>query len=90
MHIEAERPLIGRVVDVEAAIAEMHIEPRLQRIIECADDFPIGVGGDAETADIAIALQLHLPFCAYYRCDALSTVAAPYASVHGKLVLKCV
>jgi len=39
---------------------------------------------------VRLPLQLHLPFCAYYGCDALSIVAAPHASVHGKLVLKCV
>jgi hypothetical protein len=47
-------------------------------------------GRQCRDAFLSLALQLHLSFCAHCKCNVLSIIAALYASMQGKLVLKCV
>src|SRR5271165_3356810 len=57
VYVVAERLSTGRIGDVEAAVADLKSQRGVPDIIEGADDFPIGMRGDAEAADIAIGGQ---------------------------------
>jgi hypothetical protein len=43
-----------RVIEVEAAIAEMEVDPRFHGIVDGTHHLPVAMGADAKAADIAI------------------------------------
>src|SRR5882724_5906503 len=58
MDIEAQiSAAAGLVIEVEAAIAEVQVEPGVGGIIDRADDLPVDMGTDPKTADIHVGSQ---------------------------------
>ena len=47
----------GLVIEVEAAVAEVQVEPWVGGIVDRADDLPIDMGTDPKTADIPVGSQ---------------------------------
>jgi hypothetical protein len=58
MDIEAQIEAAARlVVEVDAAVTQVNVDPRFQRVIDRSRQLPIAMGGDAKAADIAIGGQ---------------------------------
>ena len=57
MDVEAQIAVARLIVKIEAAIAQMKVDPRVESVVDRADDLPIGVRADANPPDIAIGGQ---------------------------------
>src|SRR3984893_1154437 len=57
MDVEAQIAVARRIVKVEAAITQVEVDPRVERVVERADHLPVGMRAEVETADIAIGAQ---------------------------------
>ena len=53
MDVEADAADLRRIVEVEAAIAEVRVSP-LSGIVDRADELPVGMRTDAKSADISL------------------------------------
>ena len=52
--VEAQITVACRVVKIETAIAQVKVDPRIERVVDRAHNLPIGVRAEAEPAEIAI------------------------------------
>src|ERR1700738_5517606 len=57
MDVEAQIAVARRIVKVEAAIAQVKVDPRVEGVVDRADHLPVGMRAEVETADIAIGAQ---------------------------------
>src|SRR6266446_5767346 len=58
MDVEAQiSAAAGLVIEVEAAIAEVQVQPWIGGIVDRADDLPIDMGADPKPADIPVGCQ---------------------------------
>src|ERR1700730_14673118 len=55
--VEAQIAVARLIVKIEAAITQMKVDPRVESVVDRADDLPIAMGADAEAADIAVGGQ---------------------------------
>src|ERR1700751_432163 len=55
--VKAQIAVICRIVKVEAAIPQMKVDRRVDGVVDRADQLPVGMRADAETAEIAIGAQ---------------------------------
>src|ERR1700730_9282895 len=52
--VEAQIAVACLIVKIEAAITQMNVDPRVERIVDRADELPVDMRADPEAADIAI------------------------------------
>jgi len=58
MDIEAQiSAAAGLVIEVEAAIAEVQVQPWVGGIVDRADDLPVDMGADPKPADIPVGSE---------------------------------
>jgi hypothetical protein len=57
MDVEAQIAAAGLVIEIEAAIPEMQVQPRAGGIIDGADELPVDMGANPETAEITVGGQ---------------------------------
>src|SRR5215472_2540839 len=57
MDVEAEPALASGNVEIEAAIAELDVQPWFGEVVDRAEHLPIDMGADPEAAEIAIRSQ---------------------------------
>jgi hypothetical protein len=94
MSLKAYVPALARTLGMPAATIyeRQRSLTRLDLLDPGAASGPgSGVRITSSAKEVALlSLQLHLSFCAHCKCNVLSRIAALYASMQGKLVLKCV
>jgi hypothetical protein len=54
MDVEAQIAVARIIIEVEATVAEVELEPGVRGLVDGAHDLPVDVGADAKAADIAI------------------------------------
>jgi hypothetical protein len=52
--VKAQIAVTRIIVEIEAAITCTKVDPRVESIVDRADDLPVDVRADSETADIAV------------------------------------
>src|ERR1700738_1105356 len=57
MDVEAQIAVARCIVKVEAAITQVEVDPRVERVVERAEPLPVGMPAQIESADIAIGAQ---------------------------------
>src|SRR5215472_13769094 len=57
MDVEAEPALASGNIEIEAAIAELDVQPWFGEVVDRAEHLPIDMGADPEAAEIAIRSQ---------------------------------
>ena len=57
MDVEAQIAVAVRIVKVEAAIAHVKVDPRVEGVVDRADYLPIGMRAEVETTDVAIGAE---------------------------------
>ena len=58
MHVEAQIFLpLGAIIEIQTAIPEVQVQPRVGVIIDCADNLPVDMGAHPETAEVTVGGQ---------------------------------
>src|SRR6266852_4286238 len=57
VNVEAQIAVARLVIKVEAAVAQMKVQPRGGGVVDRADQLPVDMRAEAEAADIAIGAQ---------------------------------
>ena len=57
MNVESQIAAARLIIEVEAAVTELQVQPRVGGVFGRADDLPIAMRADPKPADIAVGRQ---------------------------------